>query len=250
MRVSNIFFSKTRTHRYPTPSFSKRLLRRNSRADCIDPARRPRSEQRLAPRLSRFSQRGFSTLGGCLALLTILAGVGLYELMHKIQNLTHLQVNLDQCTGTFIANLRAATLTMNESYQRLEVYRVAVVGGCLANPLACPELLQKYNDVAKIEREIQEGTKSYWSEQKGVWNGEIFHRCSLPLFTRKNKFPDFTFPIIQGSDADLVSLQSTRYLLAAAREPTLLSLRYLNLISTAELKYKGAPNAWSIRWSQ
>ncbi len=233
-------------------------MQRHSRIRDLAAARIARSESRGACSHRRH-QRGYSTLGGCLAIVALIAGIGLIRIMGRIHHLTQTQVQLDHCTGTFIANLRGATLTMVHSYERLEAYRATVALACVT-ALACKPALDAYRIVVKFEKGIQKTAQIYWWEQQKIWQTELTHRCQIQeqsnfltrfLLLQKSSFPEFPFPVISGNLTDLASIKSTQYLLNDPSGPIELRLKYLNLTSTAELKKEmGSYATWKIRWTQ
>ena len=181
-------------------------------------------------------------------MVTFIAWAGLIGTLLRIGLMTHTQINLDQCTGRFTLNMRAAALSMTASYERLEVERLATIDGCLSI-IACPGFLEAFNTAAKIEKAIQTATRVFWQEQASVWNYELTHRCKLPFWVHKSNFPEFEFPIINGSTADLANLKSTEFLINPSTQRYQVSLNYLNLHSEGTLEKGGTFHAWKVYWS-
>jgi hypothetical protein len=162
-------------------------------------ARRPRSRFGR-PFAHRFGNGGFSTLGGCLALLAALAGVGLFELMAHIHKLAETQVALDRCTGEFALNLRAASVSMEESYQRIAIERKAAQAVC-ATLYGCPAAETALIAALTIEASLQQIVKVYWTTKESEWKDELANHCNLGRHLLGNgitggEFPPFNYPIV------------------------------------------------------
>jgi hypothetical protein len=149
---------------------------------------------------SRFGNGGFSTLGGCLALLAALAGVGLFELMAHIHKLAETQVALDRCTGEFALDLRAASVSMEESYVRISIERKAAQAVC-ATFYGCPAAQTALIAALTIEASLQQIVKVYWTTKESEWKYELANHCNLGRHLLGNgitggEFPPFNYPIV------------------------------------------------------
>ncbi len=211
-------------------------LWRNSRNDQTRTAREPRSKQRWNFGF-RFSERGFSTLGGCLTLVSSIAGIGLCSIGIRIHQMSLYQVQLDRYTGSYVLNLRAASITMENSYDRMEAYRIATLAAC-ATITACPEALELFKTAATAEAGIETAAKTYWDLQKVSWN---------TLNLEKSEFPDFPFEIVN-PELSLTDLGSARFELKKSKTIEL-TLNKRNLKSTAELNRKHA-HVWNVAWTE
>ena len=149
---------------------------------------------------------------------------------------------MDQCSGQFIIKMRAATLSMENSIGRMEKYRAATLAACaLVTP--CPEAITAFQAVSKIEFGIQNATRIFWNEQKAIWEHALSSYCHLTPPIRSSHFPEFDFPMISGSAADLVPRPPH---LIPNRE---LSLHTSKLVSAAKLERK-LQHDWAIRWTE
>ena len=153
----------------------------------------------------RLGNRGFSTLGGCLAFSAALAGLALFQLMGHIHKLAETQVALDRCTGEFALDLRAASVSMEQSYFRISLERKAAQAVC-ATLYGCPAAESALITALTIEASIQEVIKVYWTAKQSEWKNELSNHCNLGknLFITKfkgNDFPSFEnrYPIVQPS---------------------------------------------------
>ena len=223
-RVSRSNWQNERDHYSPTP---RRTRRWSKRAWAIG-----------------LNQRGFSTLGGCLALLAAIAGVGLYRVVTRIQNLAHSQVALDRCSGSFILHLRAASIAMENSYLRVETYRAAAAAAC-APVVTCPEALELLQVALIAEAGIERVIQVYWSEQNRIWDFELSNRCDISFWVKKSPFPDFPYSIIDPAEGLAVN-EGTRSLFTHS-EDLVLSLKEFNLSSKAKATQESLSN-WSVRW--
>jgi len=171
--------------------------------------------------------------------------------MGQTHDLIHTQIAMDRCTGENILFIRAATLSMRDSYLRLQGERALTATACL-NPLTCAAAMSAFHAVASAEQTIQRTVKALWSEKAFLWKYRL--SCSLP-FVRRDPFPDFPFEI---SDAVLVSPKiaaETRWIVGSP-PPFQLRLRFRNLSSGAEARKKGAihektgigPQGWNVAW--
>jgi hypothetical protein len=237
----------------PSPLDSKQrasrlrcALRAFSRDHTLGTARGARPRQG-GPRFWRLEDRGFGTLGGSLALLAALSGIGLAKLMFKIREKTTQQIALDRCTGEHVIRLRAAVLTMEESYSRLNTYRIGVLGVCAATVgVACPEAIKVFNKIADLERQIQISVDLYWSKQKLSWQFSHSRQCATQ-YPIKSEFPDFPFSIIEEGPLSLIDLRDSRFAISSMSSIQL-RLATATLASQAELKREEKKNAWSVRW--
>ena len=242
MRLLGIFSgsSKIDSNRYGGP-FSQ-IVRDDKGANRSFTPRSARSRQRPAFH-DRLYERGFTTLGGCLVLLSAIAGLGLYKIITRTETLTRTQVSLDQCTGSFAINLRSASLTIEQSYSRLETYREACIAAC-AIPAVCPEALALFQSAARVEKLIEEAAKLYWEGESLVWSQGLNERCHLSFLTEKSPFPTFNFPIVD-PDLDLFGLEQTRFEMNA---PTIrLKLQSSPIVSVSQLKREN-DHDWTLRW--
>jgi hypothetical protein len=152
---------------------------------------------------------------------------------------------MDQCTGQNILFLRAAGKAMQDSYLRMESYRVAATATCVFLP-ACPAAMEVFTLLAEAEQAIQTVVKTAWTEKEILWKTRV--SCNLNLFVSRTTFPRFPFLI---SDALLVSPKiATEAKFLAMPFSATLSTRYKNLVSTAETKKQGVNRAWTVRWTQ
>ena len=151
---------------------------------------------------------------------------------------------MDQCSGEFITHLRAATLSMENSYFRLEGYRTATIAAC-ALVAPCPEALSVFQKIVKIEKKYQKTIELYWKEQQASWDHLLFVRCHLPIFTHVSRFPAFDFPELDGDITDLANVKELSFLFQP--HTRILNLSTPQLRSTAQLK-KDHFHAWTIRW--
>ena len=189
-------------------------------------------------------------MGAALTLLTFIAGTGLFVILHEIGSKTQTQIKMDQRTGETVIHLRAALITLEESYHRLEIARVATILGCIAPPPVfispnCPAFLRVFNMELKFERAIQQTTQRYWEAENLRW---FF---SKPWFSSKSKFPEFPIQVIDAGPAELEVLKLGNYTIETP-DKIQLTLRIDSLISTAEIKSRkvGLSHEWKIAWTQ
>ena len=142
-------------------------------------------------------------------------------------------------------SLRAASLSIEQSYDRLEIYRRATLAACLYPPF-CPEAMSLFHQAAEIERGIEELIQVDWNLQKTSW--EIgAPTCKNPFSTRFSQFPDFPYKLVD-PEADLLPLDSTHFDLNGTPSLTL-RLQLKPLVSAATLERRGSHD-WRIRWTE
>jgi len=161
--------------------------------------------------------------------------------------LTHTQVSLDRCTGVFVLNLRAASISMESSYQRVNYYRAAAALACSTVAL-CPEALEALELALQAEAGIERAVKIYWMEQKTVWIAELTQRCDLKLsFGSASKFPDFPFPII--IPEELLAVKTG--LSSLKQNPPTFTLRLQNrTLSSQAIAYRDTNSRWQVKWNE
>lgn len=244
-----LFESEATTVANPTTRDSNRDLRPASRNHFFGASRATRSRQRSS-RLYRFDQRGFGTLGASLALLAAFLGILLACGMSAITKTTATQVDFDRCSGKYVIQMRAAAVTIEKSYERLDEYRVGVLGICAATlGAACPEAIKVFNQIASIERSIQKATQVYWQAQSLEWKSVLGIDCHLPLWIMRSNYPQFPFEILKEGSFSLFDLK------ASSLRPRIethyrLRLWNRNFSSTAELTKEIATHAWTVYWTE
>ena len=246
MRLSRIFHRPKKTASREQDDRSGSDVRVDSRADSFESARGSRPQQRR-PRGLRPQQRGFASIGGCLALLATIAGAGLYRYIQAVRSVTQTQVNLDKCSGNFIIKARAASISMEKSYERVQKYQVATEIAILAFPPQAEVAVLILKEAMTFEKLFEEGVEAYWREQQLVWNTEVAVRCEVSFATLRSSYPSFPYPIIDPALGVLE--QSGTLFLMSTPKPIVLWLRQRNLRSAAELKRR-AQSEWTIRWTE
>ena len=247
MRLRIFFQSQERADPNSSSGSLSTDVRKYSRDDRSKTTARSRSGFKR-PIHRRRSERGFTVVGLCLALIVVVAGIGLGRIIWTTRNITRIQVNMDQCTGRMAIDLRAAIQTMENSYSRMEAYRIGTIATCIIAIPACPEALAIFNNLAKIERGIQIVAQTYWREHEVVWRTILPAECGLPLLeTRRGKFPPFDFKLISGDVADLAKLNSSSFTVKQ-HAPFSLALHYRNFNSTAAVEK--STGQWKVRWSE
>jgi hypothetical protein len=160
---------------------------------------------------------------------------------------------MDRCTGQTAIQFRAAALTVEESFARLQLYRFTALAACAYYP-ACPAALQVFNGLLGIEKTIQIGVKGYWTEQKYKFLLARNSACSLHFSSAAGSVKGYPFRVIKETQYDRESLNEETFSLPKLK-PISISLHTGNKFSTAELKREGTalygfPNQWSVRWTQ
>jgi hypothetical protein len=205
---------------------------------------------RRRPFVFRFGHRGFSTLGGCLALLSAVTGFGLYRIIDDVHTLAKTQIALDRCSGQFALHLRAAAYSMESSYERVELYRLVAAAAC-ETIYGCPAALNILNIALNAEKGIETAIKIYWDEQKVIWNTELSNRCDLGTFAffsiQKSTFPDFPYEVIKPEEG-LAVHEGTEGLLNKP-DDLVLRIQKRNLVSEATAS-REAVHEWRVRWSE
>ena len=150
-------------------------------------------------------------------------------------------MNFDQCTGKAVLELRAASLSFENSYARLEIYRKATIAACFTIT-ACPEAMGLFQKAAYVEKGIEELIQTSWNVQKMTWEAR---GCETPFPTPYSNFPAFPWKIVN-PEMDLFSLKGSKFDFGRPGDIRL-GLRSNPIVSTAELKRRGNHD-WSVRW--
>lgn len=129
-----------------------------------DTSRESRPKQR-GHRCKRDSERGFTTMGATLLLLTFLTATGFFTLLHQIGDRVKKQIQLDQQTGKAAITLRSSMITYENSKKRIKIAHSAMLAGCVYLP-ACPGFQRAYQITKKIEEGIQEIAEQNWNLQR------------------------------------------------------------------------------------
>lgn len=204
--------------------------------------------RRLGPRTwlgaldLRLGERGFTTFGGVLVFITIAAGAGLTLMIQSVHSITHDQIALDRCTGEALLKLRAATVTMEHSYQRLEGYRLAVIAS-----LFSPAALELFRKAAYVEQLIQKNAKALWQAEEAQWNHTLFLRCHVSWGVTGNTLPPFPFDIVDPNLGLLDLKRIQKFVITPS--PIVLKITYGKLSSVAKMEKK-KPFGWKVAWTQ
>jgi hypothetical protein len=199
------------------------------------------------PHPFRFGRGGFSTLGGCLALLASTAGIGLYQLARHVEARTRSQIALDRCTGEFLIRLRAASVSIEQSYQRANAEIIAAKAACvLTGGTACPEVQEALQIALNIEAGIETAVQLYWNEQKSIWEVEIANRCELEWFVQKSSFPVFPYSIVNPA----LGMSETLPLRELAKKHQKLILELKDGANQSQATaLQILPAKWSVSWT-
>ncbi|MBS1959604.1 MAG: hypothetical protein JST80_09050 [Bdellovibrionales bacterium] len=188
-----------------------------------------RQQRRTRP--SRLSDGGFTLLGPVLVLAVTFCGAGLIKVRRAIEHRTERQVLLDRNTGEAALLLRAALITLQASYQRLDRYRVITLSLCPATP-SCPTALQAFKIAAMTERLIEESVRLKWNEQRLKFMSD---------------YPDFNFQTAAGDTTDL-TIKWTAQFEARVNPEYRLDGWDGNLISQSTVGRVG--HGWSVAWTR
>lgn len=223
------------------------LMWTNLRNDFISQPGRLRSKVRFWFIDRRLGNRGFTTWGGTLLLITVATGSGLALMIQNIHSITRNQVSMDRCTGEAVLKLRAAGITMESSYRRLEGFRLMVIAS-LADPVLFPEAVQLFRKAAQIEKAIQNQAKLYWEWEEKNWSFLLQARCKIPWSSTIGAFPQFPFSIVNPEIA-LIDLLKIKAFSIEIKTPLHLRLSHGKLQSEAVLERK-KNDAWEVAWKQ
>jgi hypothetical protein len=173
--------------------------------------------------------------------LITLTGVGFWRAMIHIRAIAQRQVNLDQCSGAAILELRACVRTMEDSWKRIETARKITLT-LLPTPLG-PEALTLFQRATTLERGLQLAAQKKWRTQAARWNLMIGLGCRLRRAPKRSPYPDFPYPIV---DPSTVLVHPAP---GEGPKSFRLSIQVARLETEATL-IKGAGHEWAVRWTR
>lgn len=232
--------SNQSTHEVPS------VLKRNVRSD------RTLYPSRARSRFVHFiglglGSRGFSTLGGCLALLSAGAGLGLYKIIERVQNLTETQIALDHCSGQFAIRARAAAQTMENSLNRVVKERFIARVACSIPPFVlCPTATEILTVALTAETILEKAVHVFWIEQASLWSSGA--RCEVGYaWVKRSNFPKFPFPIVD-PELGIAGMEAENYLVD---DPLEFQFRVQKQkLASSALAYRDSKKTWQVKWTE
>jgi hypothetical protein len=163
--------------------------------------------------------------------------------MIHIRAIAQRQVNLDQCSGEAILQLRACVRTFEASQRRVEMARKLTLP-LLPTP-AGPEAAALFERAARIEEWIQRTVENKWRLQASRWNQLPGLGCKLRNTPRRTPYPEFPYRVIEPATALVFPSGGLQPPPSAFR----LSIQVARLETEASL-IKGSDHEWKVRWTR
>ena len=156
--------------------------------------------------------------------------------MNVVSKRINQQVNLDRETGGRSIKLRAILISMDESFERVQIYRAAAITAC-AIPPACAEATDIFKTALQAESQIEGVLRSVWKTEELSWRASTTH----------NAFPKFPYAVINPSDLWIALDQAKQK--STLAPGTQLNLRATRdaLASTARIE-RSTQNEWKVKW--
>jgi hypothetical protein len=163
--------------------------------------------------------------------------------MIHIRAIAQRQVNLDQCSGEAILQLRACVRSMESSRLRIDLARKIALP-LLPTP-AGPEVTAAFERAARIEEGIQRAIEKKWRLQAARWNGLTGLGCKLRDSPGRSPYPEFPYRIVEPATA----------LLLPVAEPIPPPSRFRLFVRVARLESEASLNSggnheWNVRWTR
>lgn len=163
--------------------------------------------------------------------------------MIHIRAIAQRQVNLDQCSGEAILQIRACIRTFEASRRRLDWARRLALP-LLATPSG-PEAAAVFERAARVEEWIQRAVEGKWKLQAARWNQLPGLGCRLRNLPPRSPYPEFPFRVVIPETALLIPAIDPLPPPSVYR----LSIRVAQLQTEASL-LRGADHEWTVRWTR
>ncbi|NDG84106.1 MAG: hypothetical protein EBX52_03595 [Proteobacteria bacterium] len=184
-------------------------------------------------------------MGAALALLTFIAGAGLWHEQVHIRAIAERQLALDRCSGAAGLRLRDLLRELDASCQRIHagLRALRLAEGTRAGAAA----LLRFRNASLAEKHLQERLQSIWHEEALRWNTFPGVGCGLRNAPARDPYPSFPLPVIHAAlpTPDLPACLMPSVASGGIR----LGIRVAEL-STEALISKADSHDWEARWSR